>query len=634
MCNFCYLKKNKHLIVLIWVLFLTWSVPCFSQVALQEDMEKDRAEVEFLLGISQLILKDRDRLKNLKADSIALEPFFIKIASRFNRVGAKLADLKSLDTLNRNPSSVQSEGDNLKGELEYILKKRRAIHQQLEIIERKISVEREVFSLAMKGKSTLVMELIANGRLKNDKTINLDSLNPAHNILQDDNILFDRIKIEYDWDIVENERELEILKANFEIAKKKWELVQQLLAINQDDFATVQYLLKSSREQMHRLNNLTGPVKNKSGPLQGTDTQDQAPESRLDTTETDLAPVAEIQNNFAQDSLLLGDIEIRIENLSKLKAPLRTEVTLATEKIVAQKNQLEYLRSPWSLRGITSFILNKGPRIIILVLILFLIWVSTRWIVAKVLQGLSFRKLSPEDRSQRAETLRRTIHSSITVVMFFVGALLLLSEFGIDVSIILGGAAVFSLAIAFGAQSLVKDFFSGFMILSEDQYRVGNVIKINQFQGVVEDISLRTTILRDQHGVAHFIPHGDITTVSNLTHKWSRVALEIGIAYKENVDQVMEVIMKVAQELRSDADFRKLITDDPEMLGVDELGDSAVIIKVMLKTKPQKQWLVKRELLRRLKNRFDELDIEIPFPHRTIYMKELPRPIFKGKKQE
>lgn len=254
--------------------------------------------------------------------------------------------------------------------------------------------------------------------------------------------------------------------------------------------------------------------------------------------------------------------------------------------------------------------------------------------MVKVLHGLNFRKSDNEDCTEMAETLRSTTHSGITIVMIFVGALLLLSEFGINISVFLGGAAVFSLAIAFGAQSLVKDFFSGFMILSEDQYRVGNVISINQTQGVVEDISLRTTILRDLEGVAHFVPHGNITTVSNLTYKWSRVALEIGIASKENVDQVMEVIMEVAHELRSEGDFKKLITGDPEMLGVDEFRDSAVIIKILLKTRPQKQWLVKREFLRRLKNRFDDLGIEIPFPHRTIYLKDSPTPALEEKKSD
>jgi small conductance mechanosensitive channel len=272
---------------------------------------------------------------------------------------------------------------------------------------------------------------------------------------------------------------------------------------------------------------------------------------------------------------------------------------------------------------------------VLILFLLFLLWAGARWLTVRILKGLSLSRFkSKEDSKERVETLSRAIRSGLTVLVLFIGFLAVLSELGIDVSVLLGGAAVFSLAIAFGAQTLVKDFFTGFMILSENQYRVGNVIKINQISGVVEDISLRTTVLRDLEGIAHFIPHGEITTVSNLTHRWSRVALDVGVAYKENVDQVMEVIMEVPQQMKQEPEFSKLITGEPEMLGVDALSDSAVIIKVLVQTKPLKQWLVKREFLRRLKNRFDELGIEIPFPHRTIYHRDLTLPDFNGKSEK
>jgi len=209
--------------------------------------------------------------------------------------------------------------------------------------------------------------------------------------------------------------------------------------------------------------------------------------------------------------------------------------------------------------------------------------------------------------------------------MIIAGILIFLSELGIDISVLLGGAAVFSLAIAFGAQSLVKDYFTGFIILSENQYRIGNVVKINDVSGLVEDMSMRMTILRDLEGTAHFLPHGEIKAVSNFTHSWSRAMLDINVAYKENVDRVMEVIMEVANELWMDPDFKDRIMREPELLGVDSLSDSAVTIKLLIQTQPMSQWAVKREYLRRIKNRFDELDIEIPFPHRKIYFGNLTK---------
>ncbi len=157
------------------------------------------------------------------------------------------------------------------------------------------------------------------------------------------------------------------------------------------------------------------------------------------------------------------------------------------------------------------------------------------------------------------------------------------------------------------------------MVLLEDQYGVNDVVKIGDASGAVEKITLRMTVLRDLDGSLHFIPHGSITQVTNMTHGWSRAVVDVGVAYKENPDKAMSALVDIGKELRNDPKFSPLILDGPEMLGVDALGDSAVTIKFFLKTQPSQRWFVKRELLRRIKNRFDELDIEIPFPQRTIH---------------
>ncbi len=174
------------------------------------------------------------------------------------------------------------------------------------------------------------------------------------------------------------------------------------------------------------------------------------------------------------------------------------------------------------------------------------------------------------------------------------------------------------------AQSLIKDFFVGFMVLLEQQYMVNDVVEIGAIKGQVERISLRITVLRDLEGRVHFVPHSQINTVTNLTHGWSRAVFEIGVAYKESVDRVMQVLTALACDLRRDDTFGRSILTDPVMLGVDSLGDSSVVIKFYLETRPLQQWTIKREMLRRIKNEFDRLGIEIPFPHMTIY-RGLPR---------
>jgi small conductance mechanosensitive channel len=222
------------------------------------------------------------------------------------------------------------------------------------------------------------------------------------------------------------------------------------------------------------------------------------------------------------------------------------------------------------------------------------------------------------EREARARTLVGVLNNALRTAAITVGAIMILDEFAVPIGPLLGGVAVVGLAVAFGAQSLIKDYFTGFMVLLEQQYVLGDVIKIGEISGQVENITLRLTVLRDFEGRVHFIPHGQITTVTNMTHGWSRAVIDIGVAYDEDPDRVIGVLLDLARELRADPQFGPLILEDASMLGVDTLGDSSVVIKFGIKTRPAKQWEVKREMLRRIKRRFAELGIEIPYPQRTV----------------
>jgi small conductance mechanosensitive channel len=193
------------------------------------------------------------------------------------------------------------------------------------------------------------------------------------------------------------------------------------------------------------------------------------------------------------------------------------------------------------------------------------------------------------------------------------GLVMLLDEAGVPIVPLMGGAAVVGLAVAFGAQNLIKDYFSGFMLLMEDQYGVNDVVRIGDTAGTVEQISLRVTVLRDLEGVRHFIPHGSITRVSNLTHTWSRAFFKIPVGCSVDVDRAMRLLMELARDLRSDPIYGGFILEEPEMLGVDAFDSSGMLIKFYLKTRPLRQWTIKREMLRRIKKRFDIEGIESPF---------------------
>lgn len=248
------------------------------------------------------------------------------------------------------------------------------------------------------------------------------------------------------------------------------------------------------------------------------------------------------------------------------------------------------------------------------------------WILVKVLhrtirlfrQRLTART---DDREavKRAETLGRVFRYIVSVVVTLVAGMVILSELGISVAPILGAAGVVGLAVGFGAQTLVKDYFSGFFILLENQIRQGDVVQLGNHSGVVEQVTLRFVQLRDYAGNVHFIPNGSISVVTNMTFGYANAVMDIGVAYREDVDQVMALMHEVAQQMRRDDTYGPRILGDLEMAGVDQWADSAVVIRCRLRCVPIEQWSVRREYLRRLKKAFDEAGIEIPYPHLTIY---------------
>ena len=228
-------------------------------------------------------------------------------------------------------------------------------------------------------------------------------------------------------------------------------------------------------------------------------------------------------------------------------------------------------------------------------------------------------RIDDREAAKRAQTLGRVFRYLVAVVVSLVAGMLVLAELGVSVAPILGAAGVVGLAVGFGAQSLVKDYFTGFFLLLENQIRQGDVIKIGDHAGAVEEVTLRYVQLRDYDGNVHYVPNGTISTVINMTRGFSNAVMDIGVAYRENVDDVMEVMREVAAQMRDQPDFMGKIMADLEIAGVESWGDSAVVIRCRFRTLPLEQWGVKREYLRRLMAAFDAKGIEIPFPHLTVY---------------
>jgi small conductance mechanosensitive channel len=271
------------------------------------------------------------------------------------------------------------------------------------------------------------------------------------------------------------------------------------------------------------------------------------------------------------------------------------------------------------LKAIGSWFVSTGLRIILIAIITLIVIKAARVLTDRL--ATAFRKHEVDEESRkRASTLSSVIRHILTVVILIVAAMTILGELGVQIGPVLAAAGIAGLAVGFGAQSLVKDVINGFFILLEDQIRVGDVVKVAGQGGVVEKVNLKMTILRDFSGNVHYVPNGSIDLVTNMTKEYSRYVFDIGVAYREDVDEVSAVIREVDEDLRKDPQFCQDILEPIEVFGLDQFGDSALIIKARVKTKPIKQWRVAREFNRRLKKKFDERNIEIPFPHVTLYM--------------
>lgn len=271
------------------------------------------------------------------------------------------------------------------------------------------------------------------------------------------------------------------------------------------------------------------------------------------------------------------------------------------------------------LQKVVDWSLSCGINIL-LVLILTGIALKGAKVLSTRLISVTVRQKEDPEFQKRTRTLGSIIRYVLIIAISIVAAITVLKELGVEIAPILAAAGIVGLAVGFGAQSLVKDVISGFFILLEDQIRVGDVVQVGDKAGLVEKINLKTTILRDLAGNVHYVPNGHIDVVTNMTKDYSRYVFDIGVAYRENVDEVIEVIKEVDEELRSDPDYKDDILEPIEIFGLDQFADSAVIVKARTTTMPIKQWRVAREFNRRLKKRFDERNIEIPFPHVTLYM--------------
>jgi len=276
-----------------------------------------------------------------------------------------------------------------------------------------------------------------------------------------------------------------------------------------------------------------------------------------------------------------------------------------------------------TVKTITAWLVTSGIKVTGILIGLFVLFQMSKWILKWMEKFVPEKdSLYAVEAKKRAHTLGSILRHALLIILIFIAILMILGELGIQLAPLLATAGIGALAIGFGAQSLVKDVISGFFILLENQYRIGDVIEVAGVSGLVESLSLRRTVLRDLQGRVHVVPNGEIKVVSNLSKEWSRSVLDVGISYREDTDRVVNTLREIGAELESDSDYKRSILEPLQILGVEKFEESQVLIRLMVKTVPLKQWEVGRELRKRILKRFKEMGIEIPFPHRVLLWAE------------
>jgi len=304
---------------------------------------------------------------------------------------------------------------------------------------------------------------------------------------------------------------------------------------------------------------------------------------------------------------------------------------LSYEQETAQQIQARIDGIEAEMRALTSFFAWPNPlhwarSHALAVALLIVAWFVGLWLIG--LAGRAIVRQAERDRRgraadpevvQRARTLVAVFRKSLRFVLGVVLFVMLLGEFGVNTTAVLAGLGLLGLAVSFGSQSLVKDLISGFFMLMEGQLAIGDVVSLNGTSGTVENFTLRVTQLRDASGAVHFLPNGSIGEVTNMTHEYSKAIVSVGASYREDPDEVMDVLREVLREFATSEDWKDDVLEEPVILGVDALGESDVAFKMSIKVSPGRQWAARRDILRRVKIAFDLHDIEIPFPQRVTY---------------
>ncbi|QDT55784.1 putative MscS family protein YkuT [Caulifigura coniformis] len=612
---------------------------------------------ERIAGLERLLTADRQRQADLRRLSEELQQDFEARSAEFTtkdslvtetRAGMEAATEEELKVRRPALEKLEKEREAARAQFDRTISRRKAVQEQLEILTEKIALEEKGLERLKSAEPEAssqpsprsrppkaapdgqpAADANAAGPEESKSPSNTAADRPAAEALapgakanaadqKEESNPAPAVEAE---PVLAAKRELQSRRRELDLANERVQELDESIAIFERDLQSAERLLDITRQEAE---SATKTVQEQRRELEQR-RSDGTPEAETSSLEEALAReagrVEATRAEIAFQRTRVDESRVLLERLRESRSLAGKELEGAAQSLKSAEAKLALLESPVAPHRIGGWIRNTGPRVLGLVLLLLVIWWAGQIVARRVIGTLMRRSRhgSSAEREQRAETLQRVFRYAVSMAVLTLGVLAVLHTSGIDVSVLFGGAAVIGAAVAFGSQNLIKDYFTGFMILAENQYSVGNVIRIADTSGVVEDISLRMTVLRDEEGTVHFIPHGQVTKVSNMTHGWSRAVFQIPVGYQENIDEVMTLLLDLAKQMRDDPKYGPQTLGQPEMQGVDALGDSAVLVKFTIKTRPHMQWGVKREMLRRIKTEFDRRGIVIPYPQWVVH---------------
>ncbi|MBC7817963.1 MAG: mechanosensitive ion channel, partial [Planctomycetaceae bacterium] len=561
----------------------------------------ETSDVERIADLRQTLEDEHTRLKELESEFNDPASEYAKAEKEFQELDRELEQknesLKKLKTdgksaeataLEKELASVEKQRQRAKERFELALEERKTRREEIATLQRKTQLDQEALD-ELTGAKPKQDEDSKSSDKENDRDKKSTKSKHSETDAEKKNDVEDKQEDSKDKAASEeksDEADPELMQAEEEARKKDEEAdeaqeetrsIAARIADLQKLIAQEQKILTLARKKVELAQSTQKEleaelVKRQKEGANATELQELRT-GAMDARQRFLAAQADVTE--ATDRL--NDRRSELASLQSEQILVLQDAEQARLAAATAQETVDELRNPFTLRNISQWLLDHGPRVLLLVLGMFVMnylshFFSNRTI--NLVAGGTSRG-SPIERENRARTLVGVFQNACTVAIFVVGTLMVLEECGANVTVLVGGVAVIGLAVAFGAQNLIKDYFSGFVMLLENQYMLNDTIRIGTVTGQVERITLRMTVVRDSSGIVHFIPNGTIDGVSNETHGWSRAIVEVGVAYKENVDRVMSVLTELSRELRADKTFGPMIVEDALPPFVEALGESA-----------------------------------------------------------